>query len=489
MKRLLLGLLVALLLLAAILLFNALCLAPAPAPPRTTAETLALDPDALAARLAAAVQIPTVSPTDAAPSLDAFARLHALLQQQFPRVHAQLQREVVNGGSLLYHWRGRGECPALVLTAHQDVVPVEPGTEAGWTRPPFSGAQHAGYLYGRGVLDDKGSLLAMLEAIESLLAQDFVPACPVWLAFGHDEEVGGEQGAKALATRLQQHGVKPAFLLDEGGALTQGTFPGLAAPLATIGVAEKGYLNVRLSTRAAGGHSSMPPRATAIGRLAAAVARLEAQRPAASLGAVQRELLQRAAPQLRWPQRLVLSNLWLTAPLVERLFADSPASDATLRTTTAPTLFHAGVKENVLPQQAEAVVNFRIRPGDSIAGVLAHVRETVADAAVTIEPHGRFGSEPTAIAPWPQGGYAVIERALRRVSPEADLVVAPYVTNGATDARHYAALTPNLYRFVAFKLRPDELDGLHGSNERLALEEYLRGVRFYHALLRDFAAP
>lgn len=168
---------------------------------------------------------------------------------------------------------------------------------------------------------------------------------------------------------------------------------------------------------------------------------------------------------------------------------DSPASDAILRTTTAPTLFHAGVKENVLPQQAEAVVNFRIRPGDSIAGVLAHVRETVADAAVTIEPHGRFDSEPTAIAPWPQGGYAVIERALRRVSPEADLVVAPYVTNGATDARHYAALTPNLYRFVAFKLRPDELDGLHGSNERLALEEYLRGVRFYHALLRDFAAP
>jgi carboxypeptidase PM20D1 len=484
MKRLLLTLVAAVLLLGAILVVNALRLSPAPVD--VARETLPLDADALAARLAAAVQIATVSPTEAAPSLESFVRLHALLQQQFPRVHAQLERETINGGSLLYHWRGRAECPALVLTAHQDVVPVEPGTEAGWTRPPFSGAQHAGYLYGRGVLDDKGSLLALLEAIELLLADGFVPACPVWLAFGHDEEVGGAQGAQALAARLQQHGVQPAFLLDEGGALTQGTFPGLATPLATIGVAEKGYVNVRLSTSAAGGHSSMPPRTSAIGRLAAALARLEAHRPAAALGEVPRALLQRAAPQLGWPQRLVLSNLWLTAPLVERLFANSPASDATLRTTTAPTLFHAGVKENVLPQQAEAVVNFRIRPGDSIAGVLAHVRATVDDAQVAVEPYGRFGSEPTAIAPWPHGGYAVIERALRRVSPETDLVVAPYVTNGATDARHYAALTPNLYRFVAFKLRPDELDGLHGSNERLALEEYLRGVRFYHALLRDF---
>jgi carboxypeptidase PM20D1 len=486
MKRLLLGLLGALLLLGAILVVNALRLRPAPA--AVQRETLALDADALASRLAAAIQIPTVSPTEAAPSLEAFIRLHALLQQQFPRVHAQLERETVNGGSLLYHWRGRADCAPLLLTAHQDVVPVEPGTEAGWSRPPFSGARHDGYLYGRGVLDDKGSLLAMLEAVERLLADGYVPACPVWLAFGHDEEVGGEQGAQALAARLQQHGVKPAFLLDEGGALTQGTFPGLAAPLATIGVAEKGYLNVRLSTRAEGGHSSMPPRATAIGRLAAALARLEARRPAAELGPVQRELLQRAAPQLRWPQRVVLSNLWLTAPLVEHLFAGSPASDATLRTTTAPTLFHAGVKENVLPQQADAVVNFRIRPGDDIAGVLAHVRATVDDAQVEVEAYGRFGSEPTAAAPWPQGGYAVLERVLRRVSPEADLVVAPYVTNGATDARHYAALTPNLYRFVPFKLRPDELAGLHGSNERLALEEYLRGVRFYHALLREFDA-
>ena len=486
MKRFLLGTLAALLLLGAILAFNALRLT---APPVSVArETLALDADLLAARLAAAVQIPTVSPTETTPSLDAFTRLHALLQQQFPRVHAQLERETINGGSLLYRWRGRADCPALILTAHQDVVPVEPGTEAGWTRPPFSGALHAGYVHGRGVIDDKGSLLAMLEAIELLLADGFVPACPVWLAFGHDEEVGGEQGAKALAARLQQHGVKPAFLLDEGGALTQGTFPGLAAPLATIGVAEKGYLNVRLSTRAAGGHSSMPPRATAIGRLAAALARLEAQRPDAALGEVQRALLQRAAPQLRWSQRLVLSNLWLTAPLVERLFANSPASDATLRTTTAPTLFHAGVKENVLPQQAEAVVNFRIRPGDSIAGVLDHVRATVADEQVAVEAYGRFGSEPTAISPWPEGGYAVIERTLRRVSPESDLVVAPYVTNGATDARHYAALTPNLYRFGPFKLRPDELDGLHGSNERLALDEYLRGVRFYHVLLREFGS-
>jgi carboxypeptidase PM20D1 len=483
MKRLLLAVLAALLVLGAVLLFNAWRLPPPPA--GVAPESLALDEAALAQRLAASLRVQTLSPTSETPALDAFVAFHALLERQYPRVHAQLARETVNGASLLFHWRGRRDCAPLVLTAHQDVVPVEPGTEAGWTRAPFAGAQHDGYLYGRGAIDDKGSLLAMLEAVERLLADDFVPQCPVWLAFGHDEEVGGAQGAQQLAARLRQLGVQPAFLLDEGGALTEGTFPGLATPLATIGVAEKGYLSVRLSTRADGGHSSMPPRASAIGILAAAVARLEAHRPAAALGAVQRELLQRAAPQLPWSRRVVLANLWLTAPLVERLFAASPATDATLRTTTAPTLFQAGVKDNVLPQQAAAVVNFRIRPGDSIEGVLAHVRATVDDERVAIERHG-FGSEPTAVAPWPGGGFAAIERALRRVSPEPVLVVAPYVTNGATDARHYAALTPNLYRFVPFKLRPDELDGLHGSNERLALAEYLRGVRFYHALLRDF---
>lgn len=486
MKRILLTLFVALLALAVVLLFNVSRL------PLTTRKLDAyapvLDEAALARRLGAAIAIPTISTTPDAPAVAAFHALHQLLEREYPRVHAALAREVINDASLLYRWEGQASCAPLLLLAHQDVVPVESGTEDKWTHPPFAGTVADGIIWGRGAIDDKASLLGILEAVEQLLDEGFVPRCPVWLAFGHDEEIGGQQGAAAMAALLLQRGVKPAFVLDEGGAMTVGSLSGVSAPLATIGVAEKGYLSVRLRVRGEGGHSSMPPRHTVIGVLARAVAKLEDQRPSSSIGAVQRELLLRVAPHLPWARRVMLANLWLTAPLVESLFAHSPASDATLRTTTAPTLFHAGVKDNVLPQQATAVVNFRIRPGDSIAGVLAHVRTTVDDETVEIEPYSAFGSEPTAPAPWEDVAFLAIERALRRVSPEPDLIVAPYVTNGATDARHYAALTHKLYRFAPFKLQPDELAALHGTDERIAIGEHARGVRFYLALLRDFGA-
>lgn len=448
--------------------------------------TPALDRAALARRLGAAIAIPTISPTPEAPELDAFEQLHALLQHEFPRVHASLNRETVARGSLLYRWDGRADCAPLLLLAHQDVVPVEPGTENEWRRPPFSGTLADDAIWGRGALDDKASLLAILEAVEHLLGEGFTPACPVYLAFGHDEEIGGEQGAASLAVLLQQRGVRPAYVLDEGGATTHGTFPGLSRPLATIGVAEKGYLSLTLRSRSEGGHSSMPPAQTAIGRLARAVARLEERRPPAELSAVQRELLRRIAPHLAFAQRLILSNLWLTAPLVEHLFASSPAADATLRTTTAPTVFRAGVKDNVLPQHAEAVVNFRLRPGDSVETVLAHVRDTLADAQIEIEVQRDAAREPTAPAPWDDPAFVAIERALLAVSMDNPPVVAPYVSNGGTDARHYAILTPKLYRFLPYQIDRERLATMHGSNERLELTEYLRMVNFYWVLLRDF---
>jgi carboxypeptidase PM20D1 len=445
----------------------------------------ALDAPAMAARLAAAVAIPSLSATDDPASLEPFRQLHALFESQFPRVHAALSREVIGGGALLYRWAGREDCPATLLAAHLDVVPVEPGTEAAWTHPPFAGAIADGAVWGRGAIDDKSGALAILEAVEYLLGEGFAPRCPVWLAFGHDEEIGGARGAMAIAARLRERGVRLAFVLDEGGALTLGAAAGVDIPVATIGVAEKGYLSVRLVARGEGGHSSMPPKHTAIGRLAAAIARLEERRPAAEFGEVQRELLRRLAPHLPFGRRVALANLWLMAPLVESLLGATPATDATLRTTTAPTIFKAGVKDNVLPQQAEAVVNFRIRPGDSIEGVLQHVRDVVADEDVRIAPAGSFSNEPTAPADWRGDIFAALDTALRRASPETQIVVAPFVTNGATDARHYAALTPNLYRLLPALLTPDLLNSFHGTDERLPIAELERAVRFHIALLQS----
>lgn len=484
MKRILWVALLALLALAMVLLVRAWQATPVVVEVERIAPTL--DAAAMAARLAAAVRIRSVSATSDAATLRPFLRLHALFEAQFPRVHATLSREVVNAGALLFRWNGRETCPGTVLAAHLDVVPVEPGTEAGWTHPPFSGAIADGAVWGRGAIDDKAGALAILEAVEHLLVEGHVPRCPVILAFGHDEEIGGRLGATALAARLRERGEPIAFVLDEGGALTQGAVKGVDIPVATIGVAEKGYVSVRLRTRATGGHASMPPRQTAIGRLARAVSRVETQRPEAAFGQVQRELLRRIAPHVPFGQRVALSNLWLTAPLVESMLAGAPATDATLRTTTAPTMFNAGVKDNVLPQQAEAVVNFRLRPGDSVDSVLAHVRDTVDDVEVKVAADADAAREPTAPAPWNDPAFRRIEIALRQASPEPDLVVAPYVSNGGTDARHYAALTPRLYRLVPVKLGATELTTMHGTDERIAVGEYVRAVHFYLALLRGF---
>jgi carboxypeptidase PM20D1 len=447
----------------------------------------ALDTTAMAQRLAAALAMPTPSATPEQPSLDRFLALHALLQTQFPRVHAELDRERVGGASLLYRWPGRRDCPALLLAAHQDVVPVEPGTESAWRHPPFAGVVADGAVWGRGAVDDKSSLMAILEAVEWLLARNVRPDCDVWLAFGHDEEVSGLQGAQAMAALLEARGVVLDFVLDEGGAIAIGAIPGTTKPLATIGVAEKGYVSLRLLARDGGGHSSMPPRRTAIGRLARAVARLEEHRPGADFSPVQRELLRRIAAHVDPLQRVVLSNLWLTAPLVERLLSATPASDATLRTTTAPTLFHAGVKDNVLAQRAEAVVNYRLRVGDSIDGVLAHVRATIDDDDIAIEVLDGFRSEPSAVSSWDDPVFARIEAAVRSVSPEPDLVVAPYVTSGGTDARHYATLTPRIYRFLPVRMTPEMLASFHGTDERIPIAEYERMVRFYLRLLAPAA--
>lgn len=443
----------------------------------------ALDAQAMAARLSAAVAIASLSATDDPASLEPFRQLHVLFETRFPRVHAALPREVIGGGALLYRWAGREDCPATLLAAHLDVVPVEPGTDDDWTHPPFAGVIAEGAVWGRGAIDDKAGALAILEAVEHLLGEGFAPRCTVWLAFGHDEETGGTRGAVAMAARLRAQNARLAFVLDEGGALTLGSVRGVDIPVATIGVAEKGYLSVRLAARGEGGHSSMPPRRTAVGRVARAVARLEEERPAAAFGEVQRELLRRIAPHVPFGQRVALSNLWLTAPLVESLLAATPATDATLRTTTAPTIFAAGVKDNVLPQRAEAVVNFRIRPGDSVQGVLQHVRDVVDDPTVEVAPVDAFASEPTAPADWRGETFAALETAVRRASPEAQIVVAPYVTNGATDARHYAALTPDLYRLLPALLTPELLGSFHGTDERLPIAELERMVRFHIALL------
>jgi carboxypeptidase PM20D1 len=360
------------------------------------------------------------------------------------------------------------------------VVPVAEDVEARWTHPPFDGVVAEGYLWGRGALDDKSSLLAILEAVEGLLADGFRPERPVVLAFGHDEEIGGA-GAAAVAALLDRRGLAPALVLDEGLAVVEGVLPEVARPVALLGVAEKGYLSLELRAVGEGGHSSAPPRQTAVDVLVRALDRLRKRPLPAGIDGPVEELFTTIATEMSFDRRLVLANLWLFEPLVVRELATQPSTDALLRTTTAPTMLSGSVKDNVLPTEARAVVNFRLHPRDTAESVVAHVRRAIADPRVEVAPYGGFGSEASPVAPTSGAAYELLARTVVRTF--RGVVVAPSLVLGGTDARHFTGLTPNVYRFAPFTLGPGDLGRVHGTDERLALEDYGRMIHFYRELI------
>jgi len=454
--------------------------------PAEAAPSVPIDTAAAAARLAGALAFRTISfQGTAGVDTTQFHGLQTYLERAFPAVHTSLARERVAGFSLLYRWPGSDTTlqPVLLL-AHQDVVPVEPGTEDRWTEPPFGGRISAGYVWGRGALDDKGNLVAILEAVEALLGQRFQPRRTVYLAFGADEEVGGA-GARQIAALLGSRNVRPEFLVDEGGAVAEGVVPGARTPLALVGIAEKGYMSVELTVHVPGGHSSMPPPETAVGILSAAIDRLQGHQMPAAIRGPTAQMLDYLGPELPFSGRLALANRWLFGGLVAGRLGRTPLGNAMLRTSTAPTIFQGGVKDNVLPSTARAVVNFRILPGDSSATVLRHVRRAIADPRVEVRAQEAALSEPSPVSDVKSPSFQLLQRTIREVAPDA--VVVPWLVVGGTDARHYAALTRDSYRFSAARVGLRDLERIHGTNERVAVANYGDMIRFYVLLIRNSA--
>ncbi|NKY36788.1 M20/M25/M40 family metallo-hydrolase [Nocardia speluncae] len=445
--------------------------------------------DATAERLAVALRCVTVSREEgavsgaepdsaAAPaSLDTeFRRLGAHLEQSFPRVHAELELESF-GHSRLYTWRGTDDTrTAALLLAHQDVVPAD--DLGSWTHPPFAGVVDEEFIWGRGAIDDKSRVLAILEAAEATLAAGLRPRHTVYLAFGHDEEVFGDTGAVQMADRLRARGVRADLLLDEGGVITDGIVQDVRVPVATIMVGEKGYATVRLSVTDSGGHSSMPGRQTAIGRLARAVSRIQDNPMPLRITPVVTDMLARLRPHLPAAKRRLLGFAGAAAPMVARILAATPQTESLVRSTTAPTVIRGGVKANVLPQQAEALINFRILPGDTVESVLAHCRRTVRDPRVSIELVGMSAEPSPAPTPGPQ--FDLIAELTRQVAPEA--AVTTGLVPGATDSRHYDDLAATRCNFAPIQLTATDLERIHGNDERLSRVNYARLIEFNRRL-------
>lgn len=485
MARVAIALGVGLSVVAAVVLVRGLGGSPAP-PAADPPLELELDEDGAVARFAGGLRIVTISHgRDTGIPLDqaAFGAFHDYLDLHYPRVHAALGRERVSGYSLLYTWPGSDpDLDPLLLLGHMDVVPVEPGTEDQWAEPPFGGVVRDGVVWGRGALDNKPNVFGALEAVEALLARGFEPRRTVLMAFGHDEELGGPDGAVAMAALLASRGVRPMLVVDEGGGVAEGLFPGIDRPVAAIGIAEKGAVNVELLVESAGGHSSVPPEETAVGILAAAVARVQANPLPGGFDGSMRQLFETVGPHMGLGYRLVATNLWLFSPLVERAMLASPRTAAMVRTTTAPTIFRAGVKSNVLPTSARAVVNFRIHPRDSTETVMEHVRRVVDDPRVTVRPDPTgTHREPSSVSSTESEGYRLLTRTIRQTWPAA--VVAPYLIFAGTDARHYRELSDSVYGFQPVLLGTDSLQMAHGIGERLSVENLARAARFYAQLI------
>lgn len=491
-KRFLLSLLALVLVLAAVVAINTLRkgsrqIQVAPLPP------VAIDEAGAASRLAEAVRLKTISSRDDAQlNADQFKAFHALLQARFPKTHATLKREVVNELSLLYTWEGTDpKAKPVMLLAHQDVVPVAPGTEGHWQVTPFAGEVRDGFVWGRGSWDDKGNLMSQLEAVEMLVASGYKPPRTLYLAYGADEEVIGLRGAAKIAALLKERGVQLDFVLDEGLLVLEGVMPGISKPTALIGVAEKGYMSVVLKASATPGHSSVPPPAggSAIAMMSAALNRLETEQLPAGLKGVAAEMFDTLSPEMSGFSRVALSNLWLFGPLVRRQLEAAGSTNAMLRTTTALTIFNAGNKENVLPGLAEATVNFRILPGDTKEGVLEHVRAKVASIApadkiaVSALPGAVNASK---VAPTDSYQYRTLSKTVREVFPDA--LVAPGLMVAGTDSIHYGPISDHIFKFSPVRANNEDLKRFHGTNERLSIKNYADAIRFYQRLITEMAA-
>ncbi len=415
-----------------------------------------------------------------------FTQFHQFLEDTYPLTHKLLKREVVNDYSLLYTWQGTDKnLKPMQLMGHFDAAPTEKGVDKQWTHAPFSGAISDGYVWGRGAMHSKLNVITILESVELLLAQGYTPTRTIYLAFGHDDDILGEQGAKKIGELLESRGVELEYVLEEAGMILDGIIDGVSQPVAQVAVAEKGYLTIELTTQGEGGHSSMVPKKTAIGVLSQAIYRLESHQFPARISGASEMMLSYLAPEMPFSKRFALANLWLLESIVSEKFAQKAATNALVRTTLAVTVVDGGVKDNLLPVHARAVANIRMIPGDDVQSVLKTITQVIDDPRVAMKVKGHLAVDSQTMLSQPSSfGYKSIEKTLRQLYP--NMIVAPSQLTAITDIRNYKNLSNNLYRFQPSWIRStQDTKRLHGVDERTSVKNLSESVQFYVQLIKN----
>ena len=445
-----------------------------------------MDSEKLAAHLSDTIQCETLSYLDAE-KVDSttFLALHEVLKKNYPLIYGKLECEVQDGFNLVYHWEGSNEgLDPILLMAHQDVVPADPVTLDQWKQAPFSGKIVDGAIWGRGTLDCKGQMVGVMEAIEYLLGTDYQPERSITLAFGQDEEVGGQAGQNLISRRFKEKGIHFAAVLDEGGAILSGQIPGVKVPVALVGNCEKGYVTLEIKAKGDGGHSSMPPRVTTIGRLAKGLAKLEANPVPYNVERIipMFKALGKRAPFM---YQLAFSNLWLFRGFLQKKLQDNPKMAAIIHSTTAITMINGGVKDNILPSEASALVNFRLSSGDSIQHLIEYVKYLVEPYDLSVSVAGEHPWEASPVSNVDSPAFDLLSTCIQETFGE--VAVTPFVMLGATDARYYSDLSEHVYRFGPVRMHSDQLDSVHNINEHITVEQFTETVQFFVLLTKKWA--
>ena len=437
-------------------------------------------PDGAVDRFAKAISIKTISYADDA-DFDStqFQLFNEFLENEYPNINATCTHQIFSGYSHLYEWKGKDESlDPIVFMAHLDVVPI--ASLALWTVNPFDEGVKDGVVYGRGAMDDKCSLISIAEAVEQLIAQGFQPSRTIYLSFGHDEEIGGQRGAIPIAKHLVDNGIKASFVLDEGMARIKDYVPGVDGEVGLIGIAEKGYMSLEFEVNMEGGHSSSPSAETSIDVLAGAISKLKKTPFEPALTPVLEGFMEKLGPEMDWKARLVFANQFLFKGIILDQYVNSASGNSLVRTTTSPTVFEAGIKDNVIPTSATALVNFRILPGETTESVIERVNKVIDDERVNVTMY-KVGNNPSAISPIDNKEYAALETSIKEVFP--DILTAPGLVIGATDSRHFKDVSDNIYKFAPFQVNQGNKTCFHGIDERVPVSEFEDAIRFYRRLI------
>ena len=446
-------------------------------------EKIKFDDKLIAQHLSDAIHCQTVSNQEISEKdFSPWLQLHELLKKNYPLLNRTLIKQEINHYSLIYKWPGKNSAlKPILFAAHLDVVPADKDAGKPWAHPPFGGEVDNEFVWGRGALDMKNHLVTLMEAVEFLVKEGYSPKRTIYLAFGHDEEIYGLEGALKISQWLEKQGIKLGAVLDEGGNISQEILKGVDSPIAVVSAGEKGFLTLNVSAHGKSGHSSAPPRQTTISIIARALA-LIADNPLPARLEVVTPLFQNAGAQLPLLWQVMGANTWLFKGILVKQLEKNTLLNAQIRTTSAATMISGGVKDNVLPAFAQAKVNFRLLPGDTVEKVMAHVKKIVADPRVDLELEEGSGWESSHVSPIDAPPYFTLELAIKQVFN--NITVAPSIFRGATDARHYEKICKNVYRFTPLLTLPEDAARVHGIDERIRIKDLGQMVNFFIRIIR-----